>query len=378
MVGFNPTSAFSMPQASRFSSPRKASSVEDDDFQPINTSTEEPEEAAEIEPAAQTSKKRHAPLPQHFTPLAKPSGHNWLAYAGIGTVATGVGALGAGVYKSGYLPYSSIDLKENWSKKIKSGENQKIWIGSDLGTFFVSDVELEVEAEKTSPITQIVAECKKQNYLNEQGEKIEFAHLSQTEDKLIKRYDYFETYKGETNGKNRGQVVLSALGDQILVLNPLEEADNPYAFITTLEDMSHNRGKLQKTITAIKPTENYDKWRDSLALFWGTCVHGNESISEIHQKLQEAGGFTIEQNFSYDKTLPIIKEDAFKYTTWEEVAKAALKNEADLWKLIPRKDLFKFVGGGALAGLAVAGAGIGLWELAHKKQPSQTTFNRQG
>ena len=135
MVGFNPTSAFSMPQAPRFSSPRKVSSVEDDDLQPINTSTEEPEEAAEIEPAAQTSKKRHAPLPQHFTPLAKPSGHNWLAYAGIGTVATGVGALAGAGYKTFYLPHSKMELKEGWSKfELKEQVDGKVNVMTPEGS----------------------------------------------------------------------------------------------------------------------------------------------------------------------------------------------------------------------------------------------------
>ncbi len=72
--------------------------------------------------------------------------------------------------------------------------------------------------------------------------------------------------------------------------------------------------------------------------------------------------------------------DALDYKSWDDVAKAAVKNEKDWWKLVPKEGMGKFVGGGALAGLAVAGAGIGLYEaLKPKPKPIQPSpLNRQG
>jgi hypothetical protein len=50
--------------------------------------------------------------------------------------------------------------------------------------------------------------------------------------------------------------------------------------------------------------------------------------------------------------------------------KAAVKNPEDAWKLIPQEGMVKYVAGGAVAGLALVGAGIGAYE-ALKPKPKQ-------
>jgi hypothetical protein len=381
MVGFNPTSAFSMPQASRFSSPRKASSAEDD-FQPINTPTEEPEESAESEPAVQTSKKHYAPLPQHFTPPAKPSGHNWLAYAGIGTVTTGMGALAGAGYKTFYLPHSKIELKEGWIKNTKTPKDVKAntaWLHSDNGNNFLSNLEMD----KTSPLWQSFL-LDKQDLKNEAGQKIKEVAL-QGLDKSFKGFQYYEIYEGSTEGIQRelifpNNMLNDSPANKMLVISS-KEADKSYAYITSLNGTTKDiKNETLQTITAIKPPsvgKVEGEWRSELASLWSDLTKENKTVDELHAAL-EAKGYTIEKNFAYGKTKPIIPADAFYYKSWDDVAKAAVKNEKDWWKLVPKEGMGKFVGGGALAGLAVAGAGIGLYEALKPKPIQPSPLNRQG
>ena len=268
MVGFNPKSAFSTPQASRFFSPRKASSAEEDDVQQITATTEEPEESAESEPAAQPSKKRHAPLPQHFTPSVKPSGHNWLAYAGIGTVATGVGAIGAGAYKTSYLPHSKIELKEGWSKNTKTPKDVKAntaWLQDHHGNCFSSDLNPFEE----SPLAQ------GRNFSGldlkyESGKNLKAVQLNKMSNEF-KAYNYYEFCEGQEKSAADWCIAPSnpsgnSSPNKILMLSTGE--DEPFGIIAELGEEAKITNNKVSTVTAIIPEKITDTWRSDLVGLW--------------------------------------------------------------------------------------------------------------
>jgi hypothetical protein len=372
MVGFNPASAFSMPQASQFSSPRKASSAEEDDLQPINTPTEEPEESVESEPAAQSSKKRHAPLPQHFTPPAKPSGHNWLAYAGIGTVATGVGALGGFGYKTG-LPNSNIALKDGW-KKLESTKDTKSslrvsppdggYIKHDSitgGVHMISNIRKWQERESTPD-----------------GKLIDEVHWLSCEDSANHMEQF---YKQSEEVKKAGHLVHPnhprfKVKDRFLYIPLLEGDEKQLGFIASGFGKASDSAD-KKGVPAIKPPNKDDGWEMKLANRWSELCTKHDNTNDVFEVMKKEGYEILEHQ---EPPTCLFLEKATKYGKIENLAKAAVKNEKDWWKLVPREGMGKFIGGGALAGLAVAGAGIGLYEaLKPKPKPFQPSpLNRQG
>ena len=388
MTNFHGITPSSILQANRLAPPRKAS-ASDYDFQPIEATADEPEavtQSAEETDATVNTEKRHVPLLPQAVPPASPSNRNWLAYAGIGVGATAVGAIGAGVYKTHYLPYSKIELKNGWSKNTKPPEDVErnpAYLHKERGSHFFSDLKVH----ETSPLIQVLS-LDKADIKNERDQKIKKVQW-QGRSNDFKFYDYIEFYEGEDQGVHRGQIIPSKIMDdssvsKMLILSSPKE-DAPYAFIYELgksniaiKDIKHN---VKKTVVAIKPPSGSNiegEWKGELASLWLDLTKENKTVDEIHTAL-EAKGFTIEKDFAYNKTLPIIASDAFDYKSWEDVAKAAVKNDNDWWKLVPHEGMGKFIGAGALAGLAVAGAGIGLYEaLKPKSKPSQPKFNQQG
>jgi hypothetical protein len=374
MVGFNSTSAFfnatgTLQASTRFPSPRSA--AEDGDFQPINTPAEEPEEATDTEPAAQTSKKFHAPLPQHFTPLVKPSGHNWLAYAGIGTVATGVGAFGGFGYKAVHLPNSKIELKEGWNKfeRTNSEVDGKVNIMTPEGTLI--RYSLGRDPNEISILTYFEEEVI--NGKTCEGTCFDrTAHAHTVQYRLIT--DNQSTIEGLLvdanlpNGKlkdkslyvawkdpNAAYGIIGGPGKQLEENAPVPKATNYTIGYTIIEPPNTNEG-----------------WQRKLTNLWEKLSLEHEQIDDVYAEFQKQG-YKITTGYPPPPTFRM-NPGALSYKSWDDVAKAAVKNEKDWWKLVPQEGLGKFVGVGVLAGLAVAGAGIGLWELAHKKQPSQPTL----
>jgi hypothetical protein len=68
--------------------------------------------------------------------------------------------------------------------------------------------------------------------------------------------------------------------------------------------------------------------------------------------------------------------DTFNYNTWDDAAKAAVKNKEDWWKLVPKEKMGHFIGGGIAIGIAVAVAGIGLYQaLKPKPKPKLIDIN---
>jgi len=381
MVGFNPASAFSTPQATtRFSSPRKASSAEEDDFQPINTPTEEPEASAESEPAAQASKKRHAPLPQHFTPPVKPSGHNWLAYAGIGTVATGVGALGGFGYKAVHLPNSKIELKEGWEKleRTNSEVDGKLHLYTPKGSIVSHSLGKDIKElsvrnwfkDDTTVNSKTVngTEFVRTAYAN----AVQYRLIADNQSTIESTVEGLLVDANLPNGKLKDKSLYVAWENPIATYGIV--MDGQWRQIEASENSSIPQANRQTSI--IKPPNTNEGWQEKLTNLWEKLSLEHDNLDDVHAAFTKEG-YTIEKG-KYKLPEFRISLDAFNYKNWEEVAKAAVKNEKDWWKLVPKEGMGKFVGVGALAGLAVAGAGIGLWELAHKKQPSQPTLNRQG
>ena len=362
MTNFHAITPFSMPQASQFSLPRKASFAEEDDVQPINAATEDPEEAAEIEPAAQTSKKRHAPLPQHFTPLVKPSGPNWLAYAGIGAGSTLVGGLAGLGYKGGVVPNGNIELKTGWERTHKDNRQvvhlkslEKSTIVYSLGNDTQNiDIYTPYLGDKSN--IEQVAFSRMEN-----SDMIGYTLISEDKKSTL---EGLLTKPTTSFWKFCRQDLYTPLDGNFATAtySPLEiQAGNPEQF-------------------RIAPSKEVEKWQSKLAALWDKLCMEHDNITDIHAALEEKGYTISKATYEASTDLFSLYSKALDYKSWDDVAKAAVKNDKDWCKLVPKEGMGKFVGVGALAGLTVAGAGIGLYEaLKPKPKPLQpSSLNRQG
>ena len=199
----------------------------------------------------------------------------------------------------------------------------------------------------------------------------------------FKAYNYYEFCEGQEKSAADWCIAPSnpsgnSSPNKILMLSTGE--DEPFGIIAELGEEAKITNNKVSTVTAIIPEKITDTWRSDLVGLWTKLTkEDDKSVEEVRKALEEAG-YKIEKNYAFNKRLPIISPDSFKYNTWEDVAKAAVKNEKDWWKLVPKEGMGKFIGVGALAGLAVAGAGIGLYEALKPKSKSfqPSPLNRQG
>ena len=116
---------------------------------------------------------------------------------------------------------------------------------------------------------------------------------------------------------------------------------------------------------AIIPPSNAEGWHSTLMDTWKDLSMKHEKVEAIYSALTEKG-------YKFETNLPVhvLPMDAewLTHGSWDDVAKAAVKNKEEWWKLVPKEGMGKFIGGGAAIGVAVAAAGIGLYHALKPKQ----------
>ena len=276
-----------------------------------------------------------------------PEGTNWLGYTAI---AGGTGLVGGGIgaiYKRN-LAFSDVKLQTGWEKLHKAG---------DTGLRLNVDKNLEISKELNS--TDIVLKggggtwVKLQdsiafsyNLLEDGKHKVAGAFVpADRPDAKLKTHAFYldkETGKGFVGGPTM----------EIKAPNAVTEA-NHIAF--------RPKGG---TLT--------EGWMEKMGTLWVNLTNEHSDLDKVKEAFKKEGYEILEK-----QKMPTMNgiPEMFKYSSWDDVAKAAVKNKEEWWKLVPKEGMGKFIGGGAAIGVAVAAAGIGLYH-ALKPKPKPIDINR--
>jgi hypothetical protein len=290
-----------------------------------------------------------------------PEGTNWLGYTAIagGTGLVG-GALGAG-YKTS-LAFSDVSLLDKWKRQHKAGDthfifevNKKLKITHDLGS-------KEIYFNESLPKgVDLGDNIKGTSWTRHQGSDILGYNLIENAENSYKRM-----FQGSLIPENRSSAKYK---EQTLYID--EKTKMGYA------------GKMNhiKTDNLSKPGANIgltpldatkEGWLDDMAKLWVKVTNEHGSWDEVKQALEKEG-YKITENAKMPNYIVGLTEP-LKYSSWDDVAKAAVQNKEDWWKLVPKEGMGKFIGGGAAIGVAVAAAGIGLYH-ALKPKPIDKRFD---
>lgn len=286
------------------------------------------------------------------TPLKQPTAHHYLAYAGLGTVGSLVGATAGFGYKTFSLPLEAVPFNTHWQKANKV--TQDIALDTTLSTG--ESIRWHANLGRT-PFAVIFGNDDTLNKLTILQPRILLDSTCQEErpDKII--------------ATSVGIVVTPHPNKTKLVNHYLYiHLNKDYALIgDTLEAQNHNTTAIKATHCIKVENNQHQSIMPPLAPLWKQLTEQHQDIHTIHQELQKAGYSITKLNTP--ETLPLPQE-WLAHGSWESVVKAAVKHPEDAWKLIPQEGMAKFVGGGTAIGLAVVGAGIGAYE-ALKPKPTQ-------
>jgi hypothetical protein len=320
--------------------------------------------------------KQHAAVAQPVAPLVKPSGRNWLAYAGIGTVASLAGGTAGTLYKAIHLPHSKIELKEGWIKfELEEEVDGKVHIFTPEGSLISYSVSRDPKEISTS------THFKNEEVINGKTCKgTRFDRTARANESNAIVYRLFTKDGARIEGLLvEPNLPKGKLKDKSFYV-AWEDPKATYGIImdelgTMTIEGSGDSSPIQNSskTSIIKPPNTSEGWQEKLTNLWEKFSLEHEKITDVHSAFQKEG-YTIETG-KYKLPEFTMYPDALTYKNWEEVAKAAVKNEKDWGKLVPREGMLKFMTGGALAGLAVAGAGIWAWEASHPKKQKLNTLS---
>ena len=296
-------------------------------------------------------------------PPPPPEGTNWLGYTAIagGTGLVG-GALGAG-YKTS-LAFSDVSLLDKWKRQHKAGDthfifevNKKLKITHDLGS-------KEIYFNESLPKgVDLGDNIKGTSWTRHQGSDILGYNLIENAENSYKRM-----FQGSLIPENRSSAKYK---EQTLYIDEKTKMGYVGKIIVPEGGSAKVPTKGSIGLTPIDATK--EGWLDDMAKLWVKVTNEHGSWDEVKQALEKEGYKIIENakmpNYIVGLTEPL------NYSSWDDVAKAAVQNKEDWWKLVPKEGMGKFIGGGAAIGVAVAAAGIGLYH-ALKPKPKPIDINR--
>ncbi len=113
-------------------------------------------------------------------------------------------------------------------------------------------------------------------------------------------------------------------------------------------------------------------WVEKMGTLWVNLTNEHSDLDKVKEAFKKEGYEILEK-----QKMPTMNgiPEIFNYSSWDDVAKAAVQNKEDWWKLVPKEGMGKFIGGGVAIGVAVAAAGIGLYH-ALKPKPKPIDINR--
>lgn len=275
-------------------------------------------------------------------------GANWLGYTAI---AGGTGLVGGGIgsiYKRN-LAFSDVKLQAGWEKLHKAGD-----------TRLRLKVDKNLEISKALNSTDIVLEGGGGTWVKPQDSQAFSYNLQE-----------------DGNHKVAGAFVPADRPDAKLKTHSFYlDKETGMGFVggnkTTIKDPN---AVTKANHIAFRPKGGTltEGWMEKMGTLWVNLTNEHSSLDEVKEAFEKAGYEILEK-----QKMPTMngRPEMFKYSSWDDVAKAAVKNKEDWWKLVPEKGMGKFIGCGIAIGIAVAAAGIGLYQaLKPKPKPIDKRFD---
>ncbi len=270
--------------------------------------------------------------------------------------------MGAG-YKTS-LAFSDVSLLDKWKRQHKAGDthfifevNKKLKITHDLGS-------KEIYFNESLPKgVDLGDNIKGTSWTRHQGSDILGYNLIENAENSYKRI-----FQGSLIPENRSSAKYK---EQTLYID--EKTKMGYVGKIIVPEGGSAKVPTKGSIGLTPLDATKEGWLDDMAKLWVKVTNEHGSWDEVKQALEKEG-YKITENAKMPNYIVGLTEP-LKYSSWDDVAKAAVQNKEDWWKLVPKEGMGKFIGGGAAIGVAVAAAGIGLYH-ALKPKPKPIDINR--
>ena len=300
------------------------------------------------------------PLNQGIVNCPPPEGTNWLGYTAI---AGGTGLVGGGIgfgYKHN-LAFSDVELQAGWKKLHKAGDTvQKLHLDQTITIHHGLNSKNIENSGKLPEGVKLGDNIFGYHWLKPQDSEVYGFNLLEGDEKNCKYL-----FQGGLIPENRPSAKYKERNLYI-------DEKTKMGYLGKMAVVESGNSSTKGTSMGLTPIDaTKEGWFDDMAKSWVKVTNEHSNWNDVEKALEKEG-YRITKDAKMPKIVCV--PELFNYSSWDDVAKAAVQNKEDWWKLVPKEGMGKFIGGGAAIGVAVAAAGIGLYH-ALKPKPIDKRFD---